>query len=52
MNKPEFNPRTMDFFTESGRKRFEQYEKEKKLWEQQQQKKVKRKNKKLKIAKK
>ena len=41
----------MDIFTESGRKRYQQYEKEKKLWEQQ-QKQVKGKKKNLKIAKK
>ena len=52
MNKPVFNPRTMDLFTESGRKRYKQYEKEKKLWEQQQQKKVKHNKKNLQIAKK
>ena len=51
MKKPVFNPRTMDIFTESGRKRYKQYEDEKKLYEQQ-QKQVKRKKKNLKIAKK
>tara|TARA_S200002703_G_C3746394_1_gene229642 strand:+ start:99 stop:251 length:153 start_codon:yes stop_codon:yes gene_type:complete len=32
MKKPEFNPRTMDIFTKSGREKFDRYEKEKKEW--------------------
>ena len=36
MAAPKFNPTTMDIFTEKGRKKFDQYMKEKKLWEQQQ----------------
>ena len=37
MNKPNFNPNTMDIFTKSGREKFDQYMKEKKQWEKQNQ---------------
>ena len=33
MNKPNFNPNTMDIFTKRGREKFDQYMKEKKQWE-------------------
>jgi hypothetical protein len=36
MNKPTFNPRQMDIFTQRGREKFDQYMKEKKQWERQQ----------------
>jgi len=37
MNKPTFNPRSMDIFTQRGREKFDQYMKEKKQWEKQNQ---------------
>jgi hypothetical protein len=37
MNKPNFNPNTMDIFTKRGREKFDQYMKEKKQWEKQNQ---------------
>ena len=33
MAAPKFNPLMMDFFSDSGRKNFEKYLKEKELWE-------------------
>jgi hypothetical protein len=33
MKEPTFNPRTMDIFTKKGREKFDQYMKEKKLYE-------------------
>ena len=35
MAAPKFNPQSMDIFTKKGREKFDQYMKEKKLWEQQ-----------------
>ena len=36
MAAPKFNPQSMDIFTKKGRDLFDQYLKEKKLWEKQQ----------------
>ena len=38
MAAPKFNPQSMDIFTKKGREKFDQYMKEKKLWEQQKKK--------------
>ena len=37
MTAPKFNPQSMDIFTKKGREKFDNYMKEKKLWEKQQQ---------------